>query len=339
MDETKDRRLRLFSGARFSSAIFCNGDYGGGQGASFAYFSGCNVDGSYLVLKRKGGVLLAHEMNFQQAREESGYPVMLMGRKNAAQLLKMAAGRGKVGFAPGEMSAARYLALRKRVGLRLADAGEKVEEVRGRKSGEEMRKLSAAAKVTRKILNTLNPWQFSTEAKLAAHLKIAALQAGGEIAFDPVVATGKNSRLPHHRYTKKKLENFVLVDFGVKMDGYCADMTRCYFRGKCKEERGAYAKCRKIHGEILKALPKCKTGKDVALLSEKLLKKYGLPPLIHSIGHGIGMDVHEYPHLGSASKDRLERAALAIEPAAYFSRFGVRYEGMVQNRKGKWTEI
>ena len=105
-------------------------------------------------------------------------------------------------------------------------------------------------------------------------------------------------------------------------------------------EQIAYEKCRKIHGEMVRALPKCRTGKDVARLGDKLLKKYGLPVLIHSIGHGIGMEVHEYPHLGAKSDEKLEGAALALEPAAYFAgKFGVRYEGMAAHAKGKWREI
>ena len=131
----------------------------------------------------------------------------------------------------------------------------------------------------------------------------------------------------------------MLVDFGVKKDGYCSDFTRCYFRGKgAAKERAAYDKCRRVYGEMVKALPDCKTGKDVALLGERLMKKHGLPRLPHSIGHGVGMEVHEYPHLGVKSRDTLEGAALAIEPAAYFSRFGVRYEGMVARFGGKWRQ-
>ena len=136
-----------------------------------------------------------------------------------------------------------------------------------------------------------------------------------------------------------RLGNFVLVDFGVRHGGYCSDFTRCYFRKKAAQERAAYEKCRRIFEEIVAGLPSCRTGRDVALLSEKVMKKKGLPPLIHSIGHGIGLEVHEYPHLGAKSDEKLEGAVLALEPAAYFARFGVRYEGMVAHVKGKWREI
>ena len=69
------------------------------------------------------------------------------------------------------------------------------------------------------------------------------------------------------------------------------------------------------------------------------IEKHGLPKLIHSIGHGIGLEVHDYPHLGKKSQDSLEGAVLAIEPAAYFKSFGVRYEEMVANTKKGWKRL
>ena len=69
------------------------------------------------------------------------------------------------------------------------------------------------------------------------------------------------------------------------------------------------------------------------------MAKHGLPRLGHAIGHGVGLEVDEYPHLGKSSRDSLEGAVLAIEPAAYFKSFGVRYEGMVVNTKKGWRKI
>lgn len=339
MDDFFDRRRRLFAGAAFSCAIFCNGDQTRGESASFRYFSGCRADGSYLILKKNGGLLLTHSMNYEEARKTCRYPVRKFG-KEPAKDLKRACGRGRVGFAPSEMPTARYFALRRMAKLRLADAGEKIAGVRRRKSAAEVRKISAAARVAKEILDGLRPWGFRTERELDAHLKIRALEEGCGLAFESIVAAGKNSAHPHHKTGDAKIGDFVLVDFGVKKDGYCSDFTRCYFRGSgAAREREAYGKCRKIHGEMVRALPGCKTGRDIALLSGKLLKKHGLPALIHSIGHGIGMEVHEHPHLGEKSRDALEGTVLALEPAAYFARFGVRYEGMVAHAKGKWRTL
>ncbi|VVC01585.1 Xaa-Pro dipeptidase [uncultured archaeon] len=332
-----ERRRRLFSGASFSTALFFSGAIGG-ESESFRYFSGCSVDGCCLVLRKNGGVVLAYEMNYKAARAASHYSVRLLG-PDATKALRKACGRGKVGFSSAEMSAARYLALKKRAKLKLVDAYEKIGAVRGRKSREEAAAIAAAAKITRRILEGLDPWKHRTEAGLCAHLKIRALEESCALSYEPIVATGANSRFPHHTPGNAKLADIVLVDFGVKKDGYCSDFTRCYFRKKGTKEEKAYLACKEIFGELAARLPECRNGRDVALLSEKLLAKHKLPAPIHSIGHGVGLEVHDYPHLGRKSTDSLEGAVLALEPAAYFKSFGVRFEGMVANTKGGWKLI
>ena len=331
------RRKKLFRGARFSSAIMYNGDPVKGIDTSFAYFSGCGVDGSYLILTKNRGTLFTHEMNLRAAKKVSKYPVELLG-KEAAKQLKKACGRGKTAFSGTDVSTARYFALKKKAKLKLTDASEKMQQVRGEKSQSEIKALHESAVIARKILEKLDPWKYRTENELAQALKIIALKAGAEISFEPIVATGKNSALPHHQATQKKLEDFVLVDFGVKHDGYCSDFTRCYFRRKNMKEKIAYDKCAAIFEEIAKKLPECKAGKDIAKLSDELMKKYQMPKMIHAIGHGIGMDVHEYPHLNGKSKDSLKNVVIAIEPAAYFQKFGVRFEEMMANTRNGWKK-
>jgi len=339
MDDIAARRKALFAGATFSSLLLYNGDVANGASANFAYFSGCGVDGAYLVLKKNKGVLFTHEMNVKAARKTSHYPVKLFGKKPAAEL-RRAVGSGKVGFSSSEMPAARYLALKGKAHLKLVDASGKMFEVRGRKSGSELKKLAASAKIARGILEGLDPWQCKTEEELAAKLKVMALEGGAEVSFEPIVATGANSSMPHHSPTRKKLGNFILVDFGVKKDGYCSDFTRCYFRKRKMKEQESYGKCVSVFEKIIEGLPACKKGKDVAALSASLLKKYGLPVLPHAIGHGIGLEVHEYPHLGKNSEDNLvQGTVLAIEPSAYFSKYGVRYEKMVFFSKKGWKKL
>ncbi|MEM2137838.1 MAG: M24 family metallopeptidase [Candidatus Anstonellaceae archaeon] len=340
MDEIPLRRKKLFSGARFSSVLLYNGDAAHLPSPSFVYFSGCRVDGCYLVLKRNGGVLLSHKMNYERAKAESFYPVKMLG-KDAASDLKKALGRGKIGFAANEMPAARFLALKKKLKTELVDATGRIAAIRAEKSAGETAKIAASAKIARKILESIVPWEYRTENELASHLKIAALAAGCEVSFEPIVASGKNSRFPHHQPTNAPLGDFVLVDFGVKLEGHCSDLTRCYFRSAngAKKERDAYEKCKRVFSELFASLGSCKNSRDVAVLSDRLVKKHGLPAMIHSIGHGIGLEVHEQPRLWGESKDSLRGAVLAIEPAAYFADFGVRYEEMVANVKGKWKKI
>lgn len=337
MDELAERRKKLFAGAAFKTALFYSGDSEGRQNANFQYFSGCAIDGCYLALKPGGGKILAHEMNFRMAKAICRYPSKLLGKDRAGGIRKEA-GRGRVGFAPGEMAASRFLALKKAARLRLVDAGGKAYSVRGKKSGSERLLMAESAKIARGILERLDPWEFKTESELADGLKIAALKKGAEISFEPIVATGRNSAFPHHIPTAKRLSDAVLVDFGVRYKGYCSDFTRCYYRKKGRETE-TYEACKGIFDEILDGLPDCEKGKDVSALSDRLFKRHRLPSLVHAIGHGIGLEVHEYPHLGKKSQDSLEGAVLAIEPAAYFSNYGVRFEEMLSNSGKSWKKL
>jgi len=341
MNEIPGRRRRLFSGAAFSSALFYSGDGSGAEGANFGYFAGCRLDGAYLALKRNGGVLLANEMVLSQAKRNSPYPVRLLGRKTAPMQVRAACGRGKTGVSLPGISAARYLRLKKNARLSIVDAEGKIAKIRGRKSAKEVKTICSAAKAARKILEGLGPWESKDELSLALRLKSLALEAGCDIAFEPIVATGRNSALPHHKPSAKKLDDFVLVDFGVKKEDYCSDFTFCYFRGRkgLSREREAYGKAGGIFERLLEGLPDCEDGNDVAVLAEKLIRAAGFPSLIHSIGHGIGLEVHECPRLGQGSGDSLDGAVIALEPAAYFSDFGVRFERMAANVNGKWKEI
>ncbi|MFA4983074.1 MAG: M24 family metallopeptidase [Candidatus Micrarchaeia archaeon] len=336
--ELEDRRKRLFSGAEFQSALFYNGDSTKGGSNAFRYFSGCDIDGSYLVLRKNGGALLTNVMNYPLAKKLSGYPVKLLG-EDAVRQIRDAAGSGKVGFAANEFTCARYSALKRKTQLRFVNLGERAMAVRGRKSSFEIMKIRQAAFITRKILDGLDPWECKTEEELHCRLKMLALENGAETSFEPIVSAGKNTRFPHYRAGKAKLADNVLVDFGVKLNGYCGDLTRCYFKKSGMNEEKTYEKCHGIFDEILYSLQDCERGSDVSELGRKLMKERGLPDLAHAIGHGIGMEVHEYPHLGRKSGDSLEASALAIEPAAYLSNYGVRYEDMVANFRGKWQRI
>lgn len=335
MDELSARRKKLFAGVSFKTALFYSGDDPGKPNPCFQYFSGCNIDGSYLLLKPGTGRLLTHEMNFSTAKAISRYPVQLLGKDRARDIQK-AAGKGKVGAVFGEISAARLIALKKKAKLNLVEADGKSYELRGGKSAGEIAALAESAAIARRILDSLDPWESKTELGLASRLKIAALVEGADISFEPIVATEKNTSYPHHNATKKRLGGTVLVDFGVRHNGYCSDFTRCYFR-KQGPQMKTYETCQDIFAEMLEGLPECRKGKEVALVSAKLFKQHNLPPLIHAVGHGVGLEVHEYPHLGMKSKDLLANGTvLAIEPAAYFKDYGVRFEEMVVKTKKGW---
>ena len=157
-------------------------------------------------------------------------------------------------------------------------------------------------------------------------------------AFEPIVATGKNSAMPHYRGSDVKIRDYVLIDYGVKYKFYNSDLTRCFFLKKDRRKEEAYSKLKSIVYEIIDNLQSFSTGADIARFSEKLFSRYGLPEQIHAIGHGLGLDVHETPALNKKSKDKLKNSVLAIEPGVYYKDFGARFEENIYF-DGKKTKI
>ncbi|MBU0586491.1 M24 family metallopeptidase [Candidatus Micrarchaeota archaeon] len=200
--------------------------------------------------------------------------------------------------------------------------------IRAKKKPEEISKIKKAVSFTKKIISEIDLDEFKTEEDLRSWLVFQAYKKGG-LAFDPIVASGKNSSFPHYKPKAGKMRDFTLIDFGVRCGNYCSDITRVLFSKRNRKVENAYEELQQVFYEILDEFPNFKTGKQVALFSEKLFEKYKLPKPIHSIGHGVGLDIHEFPRLNKKYSDPIKGAVMAIEPAAYFKDFGVRFENTI----------
>ncbi len=191
-----------------------------------------------------------------------------------------------------------------------------------------------------------------TEKEIAFEIEFFIKKAGADISFKPIVAFGKNSAIPHHQTSDKQLairDKFVLLDFGAKIDNYCSDMTRTVFFGKANAEQ------KKMHQIVLDAQNQAIDylyssrersesrsefstssnnkihAKDVDKVARDYITSQGYPTIPHSLGHGIGLEVHESPSLSPKSKDILKPGMVfSIEPGIYIAGFGgVRIEDLV----------
>ncbi len=179
-----------------------------------------------------------------------------------------------------------------------------------------------------------------TEKNISDELISFFKQKNADKSFDPIVAFGSNSSVPHHQAgnTKLKKNQIVLLDFGVKVNNYCSDMTRTVFFGK------ANVKFKNIYKTVLTAQQNAiKVIKDKAQASKidgaarSYILSKGYPNIIHAVGHGIGIEVHEAPILSPKSKDVLENGMVfSVEPGVYIPGYGgVRIEDLVLVREGK----
>ncbi len=301
--------------------------------SNFYYFSKCDIDHALFLSKGEKRYLFVPEMNQLQAEKEFDGEIIVY--KDLFKELKPFINGKMFSIDASSLSTRFYIKLRKLCSLQ--DVSEKLSVIRAVKDKNELEQLIKAAKISKKILGAVDFSDMRTEMDIRHYLLASTLKHKAEPAFEPIVASDRNASLPHYRPGNIKLGNMVLIDYAVKYNHYCADLTRCFFLKQDKQKKAAYETTKQIFHEIVDELPNLRTGKQLAILSEKLFRKYRLPQLIHSIGHGVGLDVHEFPRLSRRFNDKLAKSVLAIEPAAYFRDFGVRFEDLVyfDGKKGR----
>ncbi|HLC68210.1 MAG TPA: M24 family metallopeptidase [Candidatus Bilamarchaeaceae archaeon] len=292
--------------------------------ANFYYFAGVDIDHAFFLQKGKKRILLVPKMNEAAARET--FRGTVVAYKDAFRELRRMLS-GTVGV--DERNISLHAAKRLKKICRLENASENMLQERMRKKKEEINAMAKATRLTREILDNLELKEGIREEEVKKQLLQATLEEGAGPAFEPIVATAKNARFPHYQPGKARLKDMVLIDYGVKYDRYCSDVTRCFFLRKNKKMEEAYEKCRAVSEALLDEMADMRTGNQVARAADALMKRHGLPSLIHSIGHGVGLDVHEYPRLNTRHRDPIKGTVMAIEPAAYFPSFGVRFENTI----------
>jgi Xaa-Pro aminopeptidase len=213
-----------------------------------------------------------------------------------------------------------------------------VEPLRRVKDQDELAVMAEAALVGcslfEHILGFLRPG--IAEIEVAAELEHRARILGAEgMSFETIVASGPRSALPHGRATALPLprRGFLTLDFGIILKGYCSDMTRTVFFGKPKpKERHAYQAVLEAQQAAVAAVASGVSCGEVDEAARGVLRKEGLAEAFtHSTGHGVGLEIHEQPRIGSGQATRLlPGMVITIEPGIYLpGQFGVRIEDMV----------
>ena len=259
--------------------------------------------------------------------------------KNFEQELKKRA-NSQIEFESQHMTIDELKAWKKKLKLPFSALKHPIEEQRLIKDNEEIKKLKKSQEINeetlKRVLKLLRPG--ITELEIAWQIKVIGHELGAEdISFEPIVAFGAHSATPHHQNSGAKLKTneVVLIDMGMKYQGYCSDMTRTFLPKKASAEQvKVYEKVLSAQTEAIRAL---KAGVKASKLDRIARESMGKDAehFGHSLGHGIGLDVHEAPSLSASSKDTLkEGMVVTVEPGIYLpGKFGVRIEDM--GRVGK----
>lgn len=247
----------------------------------------------------------------------------------------------RIGFEEKTMTVYELRTLTDKVtGSTFIPTTDRVEMHRRHKKPVEQQAIRKAAQLTDDcflhIKNLLVPGV--TESAIVAAIESYFRTHGAENAFAPIVAFGTNTALPHYglsHVSAKKLEknDIVLLDYGAKVDGLCADMTRMVFMGVPKPEWiAAYSAVLSANEKALAMLSVGEqNGATLDAAARKIVTEANLPVYPHSLGHGVGLDVHESPRLTVSREEILEpKMIVTVEPGIYIpGSFGIRIEDLV----------
>ena len=249
-------------------------------------------------------------------------------------------GIGRLGIESEYMTVATRRTLAKEFGrsIKLVDTTGLVEKLRIIKDNDEIRLIRKAVDLGSKLLpvlcKALKPGQ--SEASAAAHLEFAARERGAEaMSFETIVAAGPRSSLPHGVASLKRVprRGFVVLDYGVILNGYCSDMTRTVCIGSASvEQKRVYDAVLEAQVAAIAAVAPGRSVGDVDEAARSVLRRAGLAQyFIHSTGHGVGLEIHESPRVAARQTETLQPGmVITIEPGVYFGgKYGVRIEDMV----------
>jgi Xaa-Pro aminopeptidase len=173
------------------------------------------------------------------------------------------------------------------------------------------------------------------EIDIAWEIKRKGFELGAEdVSFDPIVAFGKNSSVPHHKSgtTRLKQNDIILIDMGMKYKGYCSDFTRTILPKKpTKLQKEIYKTVSQAQQNTLTNLKPGLLEKEVDSLARSVIEDAGFAENFgHGTGHGVGLKIHEYPSINQEGTRTIEPGmVLTIEPGIYLpGKFGVRIEDM-----------
>ena len=254
-------------------------------------------------------------------------------------LAQWAKGLTRIGVESERLTLSAYEMLCEKLGKeRLVPLPDPIARLRAVKDGEEIAALTRAAAIADDAWSAfLSEVQVGrSEKELAWKLEQLLRERGAEkLSFDTIMASGVNGACPHAVPTDRVLQkgDLLTVDFGCVRDGYCSDMTRTVAVGDLSDTMGRWYEAVLLAQEgAVAAVRAGASCKEIDRLSRELLKPSGLDGYFgHSLGHGVGLEIHEQPTLSPRSDTVLEAGmVVTVEPGVYLpGQGGLRIEDTV----------
>ncbi len=320
---------------------------------SLLYLTGLHLSAGILLISKSHIRLLVDGRYLAVAKSKSPYPVTSLDEEvileffneHGANLSK------KIAFNSQKTSYKSYLKLvklidrlkeqKKVIDFKLIPVDDPLKNLMLIKDAEEISSMKKAANLTWRAFEHICLFlrEGLTEKDVAIEFELFCKKNGAQaLSFQPIIAFNKNTAFPHHNSSDTKLQknDAVLIDVGVVVDDYCSDMTRMVFLGEPPADiQRLYSIVKRAQN---RALSVCKPGTrvgDLDKMAREVMAEEGVEKLfVHSLGHGVGIQVHEYPRIkwDGEDKDLLLKPGMVItiEPGLYDPEVGgARYEDMV----------
>ncbi|KAA9007494.1 aminopeptidase P family protein [Paenibacillus spiritus] len=305
------------------------------SGVNRRYLTGFTGSSGYVLITPDDSYFLTDFRYMTQAADQTdGFKIVEHAPRfiDTVRSLLPGGGSALLGFEQDDVTYAAYAAYAEALegAAKLVPSSKLVEDLRMIKDDSELEIMQRAADLAddtfRHILGIVKPGMTERDVDLEMEFYMRSRGATSS-SFDTIVASGVRSAMPHGVASGKVIESGDLVtfDFGALLDGYCSDLTRTVAVGE------AAPKLKEIYDIVLEAqlhaLEQIKpgmTGRECDALTRDIITRYGYGEYFgHSTGHGLGMEVHEWPRLSKMSDDILQPGmVVTVEPGIYLPGIG-----------------
>jgi len=307
--------------------------------ASVQYFTGLNLVSSerslYSLIDVNGNVVIfAPKLEVNQAKDEAKLGEIVevpRGLKAFDAILEYIRSKGlkSLGIDSTKISYSIVQRLTNNE-IKLNDISNIIAYIRSKKDSIELENIIRAITITEQALDVAKSMIMEGIKELDIMNAIISEMISNNaewIAFIPIVASGVRSAYPHGSSTNKILrsDELVVVDLGARVNGYCSDLTRTFTVGKPDEKKEElYQIIVEAIEEALSIIASNIKTSEVDKAARQIIEKKGYGEYFtHGLGHGFGLEVHEYPTLSALSEDILEEGqVVTVEPGIYIPGFG-----------------
>lgn len=323
------------------------------DGENRRYLSGFVGTAGYLLITKDAAVLVTDSRYTEQAgRQAPGYRVdRVTGRLDWLPGLAAEFGLERLAFEADDITVHTLDRIRAAFadspngpGPELTPTTGITLGLRALKEPAEVEALQRAVDIAdaafENVSGTIRPGD--TEAEVAWRIELAVREQGAEsLSFDTIVGSGPNAALPHHRAAERAIQEGepIVIDMGARFDGYCSDLTRTVVVGRSDGQfQKVYDTVLGAQLTAIESVTSGMTGREADRLARAVIEEAGFGELFgHSLGHGVGLEVHEAPSVAATSEGKLEDGMVfTIEPGVYIPGWGgVRIEDVVILENGR----